>query len=136
MLITYIKGEPLQKFKFPWHKMKFSINWLFCPYRLNQHRSWTVYWIFTKLGHIIPLWKGKKNPIYFGVITIISFDNLYRRAYFVMHTFLVLVSFRFCFILFRFCCVSFRFCFVSCFAITLSKRWMFYFGAFQMVRKK
>jgi hypothetical protein len=32
--------------------------------------------------------KGK-NPIYFGVITIIPFDNLYRRAYFVMHTFLV-----------------------------------------------
>jgi hypothetical protein len=23
-----------------------------------------------------------KNPIYFGVITIIPFDNLYRRAYF------------------------------------------------------
>ena len=27
----------------------------------------SVYWIFTKLGHMIPLWKGKK-PIYFGVI--------------------------------------------------------------------
>jgi hypothetical protein len=40
------------------------------------------------LDHMIPLWKGK-NPIYFGVITIIPFDNLYRRAYFVMHTFLV-----------------------------------------------
>ena len=37
---------------------------------------------------MIPMWKGK-NPIYFGVITIIPFDNLYRRAYFVMHTFLV-----------------------------------------------
>jgi hypothetical protein len=48
----------------------------------------SVYWIFNKLGHMIPLWKGK-NPIYFGVITIILFDNLYRRAYFVMHTFLV-----------------------------------------------
>jgi hypothetical protein len=47
-----------------------------------------VYWILTKLGHMIPLWKGK-NPIYFGVITIIPFDNLYRQAYFVMHTFLV-----------------------------------------------
>ena len=44
--------------------------------------------LFSKLGHMIPLWKGK-NPIYFGVITIIPFDNLYRRAYFVMHTFLV-----------------------------------------------
>jgi hypothetical protein len=37
---------------------------------------------------MIPLWKGK-NPIYFEVNTIIPFDNLYRRAYFVMHTFLV-----------------------------------------------
>ena len=51
----------------------------------------SVYWIFTKLGHLIPLWKGK-NPIYFGVITIIPFDNLYRQAYFVMHTFLVFIS--------------------------------------------
>jgi hypothetical protein len=39
---------------------------------------------------MIPLWKGK-NPIYFGVITIIPFDNLYRQAYFVMHTFLVVL---------------------------------------------
>jgi hypothetical protein len=37
---------------------------------------------------MIPLWKGK-NPIYFGVIINIPFDNLYRRVYFVMHTFLV-----------------------------------------------
>ena len=27
----------------------------------------SVYWIFTKLGHMIAMWKGK-NPIYFGVI--------------------------------------------------------------------
>ena len=25
-----------QKFRFPWHKMKFTINWLFCSYRSNQ----------------------------------------------------------------------------------------------------
>ena len=31
-----------QKFRFPWHKMKFTINWLFCQYRSNQHKSWTV----------------------------------------------------------------------------------------------
>jgi hypothetical protein len=37
---------------------------------------------------MIALCKGK-NPIYFGVITIIPFDNLYRRAYSVMYTFLV-----------------------------------------------
>ena len=42
---------------------------------------------------MIPLWKGK-NPIYFGVITIIPFDNLYRRAYLVMHTFLVLYRYE------------------------------------------
>ena len=28
----------------------------------------SIYWIFTTLGHQIPLWKGK-NPIYFGVIS-------------------------------------------------------------------
>ena len=27
----------------------------------------SVYWIFNKLGHMIPMWKGK-NLIYFGVI--------------------------------------------------------------------
>jgi len=56
----------------------------------------SVYWIFTKHGHMIPVWKGK-NPIYFGVITIIPFDNLYRRAYFVMHTFLVPYNFIYMF---------------------------------------
>ena len=40
---------------------------------------------------MIPLWKGK-NPIYFGVITFIPFDNLYRQAYFVMHTILVIIG--------------------------------------------
>ena len=58
------------------------------PHRFPHNNFSSVYRIFTKLGYMIPLWKGK-NPIYFGVITIIPFDNLYRRAYFVMHTFLV-----------------------------------------------
>ena len=40
---------------------------------------------------MIPLSKGK-NLIYFGVITIILFDDLYRRVYFVMHIFLVIVK--------------------------------------------
>jgi hypothetical protein len=31
------------------------------------HNFSSVYWVFTKLHHIIPMWKGK-NPIYFGVI--------------------------------------------------------------------
>ena len=60
----------------------------------------SVYRIFTKLDHMIALWKGK-NPIYFGVIrskvtyykqNVLPFDNLYRWAYFVMHTFLVLYA--------------------------------------------
>jgi hypothetical protein len=52
-----------QKFRFPWHKMKFTINWLFCPYRSNQHRSWTVlhshvsYWWTVILSY----WKNGKN---------------------------------------------------------------------------
>jgi hypothetical protein len=51
---------------------------------------------------MIALWKGK-NPIYFEVkgqghhyykYNFLPFDNLYRRAYFVMHTFLVLYKFN------------------------------------------
>jgi hypothetical protein len=38
-----------------------------CPHRFPHNNFSSVYWIFTKLGHMIPLWKGK-NPIYFGVI--------------------------------------------------------------------
>ena len=33
-----------------------------------QNNFSSVYRIFTKLGHMISLWKGK-NPIYFGVIS-------------------------------------------------------------------
>jgi hypothetical protein len=52
-----------QKFRFPWHNMKFTINWLFCPYRSNQHRSWTVfhshllYWWTVILSN----WKNEEN---------------------------------------------------------------------------
>jgi hypothetical protein len=38
-----------------------------CPHRFPHNNFNSVYQIFTKLGHMIPLWKGK-NPIYFGVI--------------------------------------------------------------------
>ena len=53
------------------------------PHRFPHNNFSSVYRIFTKLGHMIPLWKGK-IPIYFGVnrskvkvtITInIIFDN-------------------------------------------------------------
>jgi hypothetical protein len=69
-------------------KVTITINRIFDKGLFPHDNFSSVYWIFTKLGHMIPLWKGK-NPIYFGVITIILFDNLYRWAYFVMHTFLV-----------------------------------------------
>jgi hypothetical protein len=72
-------------------KVTVTINIIF-DNRIVFHDNFSsVYWIFTKLGHMILLWKGK-NPIYFGVITIIPFDNLYRQVYFVMHTFLVLLA--------------------------------------------
>jgi hypothetical protein len=51
------------------------------PHRFPHNNFNSVYQIFAKFGHMIPLWKGK-NPIYFGVIkskvkvTInIIFDN-------------------------------------------------------------
>ena len=37
------------------------------PHRFPHNNFGYVYRIFTKHGHMIPLWKGK-NPIYFGVI--------------------------------------------------------------------
>ena len=37
------------------------------PHRFPHNNFSSVYRIFTKHGHMIPLWKGK-NPIYFGVI--------------------------------------------------------------------
>jgi hypothetical protein len=71
-------------------KVTVTINRILTTWSFPHNNFSSVYWIFTKLGHMIPLWKGK-NPIYVGVITIIPFDNLYRRAYFVMHTFLVFI---------------------------------------------
>ena len=53
------------------------------PHRFPHNNFSSVYRIFTKLGHMIPLWKGK-NSNYFGVnrskvkvtVTInIIFDN-------------------------------------------------------------
>jgi hypothetical protein len=38
-----------------------------CPHRFPHNNFSFVYRIFTKLGHMISLWKGKK-PVYFGVI--------------------------------------------------------------------
>ena len=65
-----------------------TINIILITWSFPHDNFSSVYWIFNKRGHMIPMWKGK-NLIYVGVITIIPFDNLHRRAYFVMHTFLV-----------------------------------------------
>ena len=37
------------------------------PHRFPHNNFSSVYQIFTKLDHMIALWKGK-NPIYFGVV--------------------------------------------------------------------
>ena len=37
------------------------------PHRFPHNNFSSVYQIYTRLGHMIPLWKGK-NPIYFGII--------------------------------------------------------------------
>ena len=50
------------------------IMWLGMVGRFPHNSFSSVYQIFTNLGHMISLWKGK-NPIYFGVITIIPFDD-------------------------------------------------------------
>jgi hypothetical protein len=48
-------------------KVTVTINIIFDNRVVSARNFSSVYWIFNKLGHMIPLWKGK-NPIYFGVI--------------------------------------------------------------------
>ena len=53
-----------QKCRFPWHKMKFTINWLLnCPYRSNQQRSWTVLHSYLSYWRTVILsnWKNGKK---------------------------------------------------------------------------
>jgi hypothetical protein len=53
----------VQTLWFPWHKMKLTINWLFYPYRSNQHRSWTVF--HNHFSHwwtvILSNWRNEKK---------------------------------------------------------------------------
>ena len=51
-----------------WSKVKVTvtINNMLITGSFPHDNFSSVYWIFSKLGHIIPLWKGK-NPIYVGV---------------------------------------------------------------------
>jgi hypothetical protein len=48
-------------------KVTVAINIIFDNRIVSADNFRSVYWIFNKLGHMIPLWKGK-NPFYFGVI--------------------------------------------------------------------
>ena len=48
-------------------KVTVTINRIVDNRSLPHDNFSSVYWVFSKLGHMIPLWKGK-NPVYFGVI--------------------------------------------------------------------
>jgi tetrahydromethanopterin S-methyltransferase subunit E len=48
-------------------KVTITINIILTTGSFPHDNFSSVYWIFNKLGHIIPQSKGK-NPIYFGVI--------------------------------------------------------------------
>jgi hypothetical protein len=48
-------------------KVTVTINRILTTGSFPHDNFSSVYWIITKLGHMIPLWKGK-NPIYFRVI--------------------------------------------------------------------
>jgi hypothetical protein len=50
-------------------KVTTAINRIFDNGLFPHDNLSSVYWIFIKLGHMIPLWKGK-NPIYLGVIRL------------------------------------------------------------------
>jgi methionyl-tRNA formyltransferase len=69
-------------------KVTVTINRMFDNRVVSHDNFSSVYRILTKLGHMIPMWKGK-NPIYFGIIkskvkvtvTInIIFDNMIVSA--------------------------------------------------------
>jgi hypothetical protein len=79
-------------------KVTVTINIILTTGSFPHDNFSSVYWIFTKLGHMIPLSK-RKNPIYFGVITIIPFDNLYidGRILWCTHFLLSLIYINFIF---------------------------------------
>ena len=59
-----------------------------CPHRFPHNNFSSVYQIFTKLGQIIPLWKGK-NPIYFRVIRSkvnVTINRIFDKCRFYMIT--------------------------------------------------
>ena len=66
------------------------------PHRFPHNNFSSVYRIFTKLGHMIPLWKGK-NPVYFEVITskvmvTITINNFFDNGRFHTITLVVFIG--------------------------------------------
>ena len=58
-------------------------NWVWRAGGRPHNNFISVYWIFIKLDHTIPLWKGK-SPIYFGVIrskvkVTITINRIFNR---------------------------------------------------------
>ena len=64
-----MEGEKSYSYWVIWSKVKVTvtINRIFDNRVFSHDNFSSVYWIFTKLDHMILLWKGK-NPVYFGVI--------------------------------------------------------------------
>jgi hypothetical protein len=67
-------------------KVTITINRIVDNRSLPHDNFSSVYWVFSKLGHMIPLWKGKNN-VYFGVIrskvkvTVIMWPSLVKLQY-------------------------------------------------------
>jgi hypothetical protein len=68
-MIPLWKGKNPIYFGVIWSKVKVTvtINKILTTGSFPHDNFSSVYWIFTKLDHMISLWKGK-NPIYFGII--------------------------------------------------------------------
>ena len=62
-------------------KVTIIINIIFDNSLFPHDNFSSVYWIFNKLGHMIPLWK-RKNPIYFGVIEVKGQGHHYYKKNF------------------------------------------------------
>ena len=63
----------------PYYVIGYGRRWAAggCPHRFRKNFS-SVYRIFTKLGHMIPPWKGK-YPVYFGVIMVKGQGHRYYK---------------------------------------------------------
>ena len=82
------------------YKCSFLCDWVWRaggrPHNFPHNNFSSVYRIFTKLGHMIPLWKGK-NPVYFEVITskvmvTITINNFFDNGRFHTITLVVFIG--------------------------------------------